>query len=81
MAPDVGPRKVPGLRNLKPAVEPAREVAGVARHDRVVGQHAAERGDRPTRMDTRPVPRAVVDDRGRLPGCTVGLVPGMPFVD
>ena len=66
MAPEVGPRKVPGLRNRKPRAAQPGEVAGVGGHDRVVGQDLAERADDPPGMDARAVPRRRVHD-GRPP--------------
>ena len=67
MAPDVGPRNVPGRRNRNPRPIQLAKLPGVRRQDAVVGDDPAERRDDPAGMDARTVPRRVVDDRGRLP--------------
>ena len=53
------------------AGDPAAEVAGVGRQDRVVGEDPPERADDAAGMDAGPVPWRGVDDRVRLPGRAV----------
>ena len=64
----------PGPAEPEPAGGPTGERARVRGQDRVLGQQAPEVGDDPSRVDPRPGPRRVVDDRGRLPGLPVQRV-------